>query len=191
MVRPHDQNRSGSHDPVVKTIHVPSAPDRPEVGLALGAGAALLAPTISLALGLNPAWLPGLGSVWRAAHLSNSIGLETGAFAGVLATQAILLIGVTLLWRAIAVFAPQSGWFLPDWRADCQARDLRHRAGPGVLLYVADAQRAVRVIADPVTAHALPAGVLDAARDALLEGMRQGDEIAAFASARVALRGGG
>lgn len=178
-------------DPVIKTIRVPSAPDRPEVGLGLGGAAALIAPTISLALGASPAWLPGLGSVWRAAHLSGSTGLDAGALAGVLATQAILLIAVTLLWRAIAVFGPQSGWFLPEWRADCQARDLRLGAGPGVLFYVADAQKTVRVLADPATAQALPVGALEAARDALVEGMRQGNDIGAFASARVALRGDG
>ena len=178
-------------EPHIRTIRGPSAPDRPEFGLGLAAAAALLGPAISVAFGSDPAWLPGLNSVWRAAHLSNANTLDSGALTGVLATQAMLLIGITLLWRAIAVFGPQSGWFLPEWRADCQARDLCYRAGPGVLFYIADAQNTVRVLADPDTARRLPAGALEAARDALVEGMGQGDEVRAFASARVALRRAG
>jgi len=172
----------------IQTIHVASAPDRPEVGLAIAAAAALLAPALSLAVGISPAWLPGLGSVWRAAHLSAATGLDTGPFMGVLATQAIVLIAVTLVWRAVAVFAPQAGWVLPEWRADSQARELLDLRRPGVLLYVADAQRCVRVLADPRVAARLAPGAMEAARNALAEGMASGDGISAFASARVALR---
>lgn len=175
-------------DLTIQTIRVASAPDRPEIGLALAGAAALLAPAVALAFGSSPAWLPGLGSVWRAAHLSAATGLDSGPFMGVLATQAIVLIGVTLVWRAVAVFGPQRGWFLPEWRADCQARDLLDRSHSGVLLYVAEAQRTVRVVTDPKVARRLPAGALDAAREALVDGMQRGDSVAAFASARVALR---
>lgn len=172
----------------IRTVHVASAPDRTVVGLAIAAAAAVLAPCLSLFLGLSPAWLPGLGSVWRAAHLSADTGLDTGPLVGVVATQAIILIAVTLVWRAVATFAPQSGWFLPDWRADGQARELMLQSSNAVLLYVADAQRCVRVVATPDVVARLSPDALSAARDALSEGMKRGDPISAFASARVALR---
>lgn len=183
------QKPAPSGDFAIRTIQVASAPDRLDIALGVAAAAALLAPTVSLFLAASPAWLPGLGSVWRVAHLSGDTGLDSGPFMGALATQAVILIGVTLLWRAVATFAPQSGWFLPGLRVECQARELMAGAPPCVLLYVADAQRSVRVLATPQVAAQLPAGALEAARDALQAGMQAGDAVSAFASARVALRG--
>lgn len=187
-MKPAPATARPSDDLVIRTVHVASAPDRPEVALTAGIAAALLAPTVSLALGINPAWLPGSGAVWRAAHLTAVTGLDTGPFMGVLATQAMVLISVVIIWRAVAVFAPQAGWLLPALRADFQARELLDGQGRSVLLYVADAQKAVRVVASTRTTADLPPGAIEAARDELASGMARGDAVAAFASARVALR---
>lgn len=175
----------------VRTVHVGSAPDRLEIALLLGVVVALLAPAISLALGVSPAWLPGLGSVWRAAHLSAETGLDSGPYVGSLMTQAVLLIGTVIAWRTVAVLAPQSGWWLPELRVDGHARSLIGSQQAVVLLYMADTQRSVRVIASAQLAPHLPAGALEVARDALVAGMQAGDPVSAFASARVALRSTG
>ena len=163
----------------IRTFHVASAPDRLDLALGLGIVVALLAPALSLALGTSPAWLPGLATVWRAGHLTAETGLDAGPFVGALMTQAILLIGVVLAWRAVANLAPQSGWLLPDLRVEGQARGLIGTRSDLVLFYV---------MASSDLAGQVPAAALQAARDALVAGMASGDAVSAFASARVALR---
>ncbi|MBN8553705.1 MAG: hypothetical protein J0L52_12520 [Caulobacterales bacterium] len=172
----------------IRTLHVASAPDRLDLALGLGVLVALVAPALSLALGTSPAWLPGLATVWRAAHLTAETGLNSGPFVGALMTQAILLISVVLLWRAVAAFAPRSGWLLPELRVDGHARGLVGTRSNLVLFYVADAERSVRVMASPDLAGQVPAAALEAARDALVAGMQVADPVSAFASVRVALR---
>ena len=169
-------------------VSVSSAPDCPEVGLALGVAAALLAPAISIAVGISPAWLPGIGSVWRAAHLTSATGMDPGLLSGVLLTQAIVVIAVFVTWRMIGALAPQSGWFLPEWRVSNHARTLLRNDGANILIYVAHAQRTVRVMASPRSEALLAPGTLAAVRDALLIGLVAGDEDAAFEAAGAVLK---
>lgn len=171
----------------VDTVVVPRAPDRLDLALMLAAGCTLLAPAVSLALGVSPAWLPGSNGLWRAAHLSAVEGLDVGAFTGALATQTLIFIAVILAWRAIAQFGPQSGWLLPELRADAQARDLFDATRPTVLIYVARTQRTVRILVSPTVSAKLPAPTIEQARQLLVEGIAAGDEARAIDRARALL----
>lgn len=172
----------------VQTATVKTAPDRLDLAMALAACCALLAPSISLAFGISPAWLPGMTSGWRAAHLAAFDGLAPGPFTGSLATQALVFVTVVLAWRTVSRLAPQSGWLLPEWRADAQARDLFDDSRPGALIYVARNQRSLRILVDPLVEASLPAGTVNKARDALVEGLKAGDEQGAIERARALLQ---
>jgi uncharacterized membrane protein len=167
----------------VDAVSVHSAPDRLDLGFLFAAGCALLAPAVSLAVGISPAWLPGASGVWRAAHLSAFDGLDVGPFTGALATQTLIFIAAILVWRALAQFGPQAGWFLPELRADGQARDLFDPARPGVLIYVARAQRTVRILVSPQLSDRIAGETVDRARQAITEGLEAGDEAGAIGRA--------
>lgn len=168
----------------VDCVSVHSAPDRLDIGLIVAAGCSLLAPAASLALGISPAWLPGSGALWRAAHLSAFSGLDVGPFTAALATQTLIFIAAALAWRITAQFAPQAGWVLPDLRADAQARDLFDAEAGGVLIYVARRQRAVRILVSPTLAQHLDTETVERARAALIAALRAGDEARGFSEAR-------
>lgn len=171
----------------VDVVIVHRAPDRLDLALMLAAGCTLLAPAVSLALGVSPAWLPGSNGLWRAAHLSAVEGLDVGAFTGALATQTLIFVAVVLSWRAIAQFGPQSGWLLPELRADAQARDLFDASRPTVLIYVARTQRTARILVSPALSVSLPAETIEQARELIIEGMAAGDEAGAIGRARALL----
>lgn len=70
-----------------------------DVSLGWAAAAALLLPTFLIPLGFGPAWMPGFGNSWEAAHLAGrdlSIGQALGAYAAV---QALVFVAVFLLTR--------------------------------------------------------------------------------------------
>lgn len=159
----------------VETVSVHCAPDRLDLALTVAACCALLAPAVSLALGVTPAWLPGADGLWRAAHLSASDGLDAGPFSGAIATQVLIFVAAFLVWRAVTRVAPRKGWLLPEWRADAQARDLFDHARAGALIYVAREQQAIRILVDPQVEASLPAGTVALARDVLVEGLKAGD----------------
>lgn len=171
----------------VDTVIVHGAPDRLDLALIAAAGCTLLAPAISLALGLSPAWLPGSNGLWRAAHLSAADGLDVGAFTGALATQTLIFIVVVLAWRAVAQFGPQAGWLLPELRADAQARDLFDPTRPGVLIYAARAQRTVRILTSPELSETLSVDLIERARQTVIDGMVSGDEAGGLGRARALL----
>lgn len=168
----------------IEEVVVHSAPDRLDLGLVFAAGFALLAPGISLAFGVSPAWLPSSDGLWRAAHLSAFDGLGVGPFTGALATQTLIFVTAILAWRAVARFGPQSGWPLPDLRADAQARDLFDPSRPNVLIYVAKAQRAVRILVAPEIADRISAESVENAAQVILDGLRSGDVANAIRQAR-------
>lgn len=171
----------------VQTVVVNSAPDRLDIALIFAAGCALLAPAVSLAVGVSPAWLPGSNGLWRAAHLSAFDGLDVGPFTGALATQTLIFIAVVLAWRAVAQFGPQAGWLLPELRADAQARDLFDPGQPGVLIYAARAQRSVRILVSSDIAGQIPHGAVDEASKVIAEGLKAGDGATAMLEGRALL----
>ena len=171
----------------VETVVVHGAPDRLDLALIAATVCTLLAPAISLALGVSPAWLPGSNGLWRAAHLSAAEGLDVGAFTGALATQTLIFLVVVLTWRAVAQFGPQAGWLLPELRADAHARDLFDPTRPGVLIYVARVQRTVRILASPELSATLSVELIGRARQTVIDGMVSGDEAGALRRARALL----
>lgn len=171
----------------VDSLSVHTAPDRLDVALIAAAGCALLAPAVSLALGISPAWLPGSNALWRAAHLSAFDGLAVGPFTGSLATQTLVFIFVALIWRAVAHFGPQAGWALPELRADSQARDLFDPEGDVVLIYLARRQRTLRILVAPSLRRDIPPEVVEQACAALRAAMAAGDEEGGLERARTLL----
>lgn len=171
----------------VESMIVPQAPDRLDLAFIFAAGCTLLAPAVSLAVGVSPAWLPGSNSLWRAAHLSAVEGLDVGAFTGALATQTLIFIAAILAWRAVAQFGPRAGWLLPELRADAQARDLFDTTRPNVLIYVAREQRTARILISPALRTGIAPETVEQARHILAEGLKAGDPAEAVRRARTLL----
>lgn len=170
----------------VQCIVVADAPALPAVGLLVGATLALIIPAACLALGLDPNWLPGAGEAWRAAHFSADRGLAEGPFVGVLLTQTIIFVFANLIWLALVRLTPQTGWFLPRWRARTQAHGL-HGSADSVLLYVALRQREACIVVGASAARRIAPAALTTALDRLTRAARAGQPDRGMREARAAL----
>lgn len=147
-------------------------------GLLIGVFCALVFPATSLALGIDPVWLPGASAAWRVSHVS-AASADSGVIAGVLATQAALLFAAPLIWRWLGPLAPKPVWLdrrIVDAAAvgAFQARGLNPE-GVDVLLYLDITRRQARIIAGTAARRAIEPDRFRAATDLLIAGAAAGD----------------
>lgn len=74
-----------------------------DVSLAWAAGAALLAPLLLIPLRFDPAWFPGIGDSWEAAHMAARDVTIARALTAYAIVQAAVFLGVFLLTSIPAV----------------------------------------------------------------------------------------
>ena len=161
-----------------------------DISLGWAAAAALILPLGLIPLGFDPAWVPGLGSSWEAAHLASRdvvVGQALGTYALI---QAVVFLVVFLLTSIPAV----SRFVTP--RAVRQARVrkaalqqfLAHglhvtEARTGVLIFAALGDHQVEVIADEGIHSKVDQSVWGDAVAVLAKGLRQNDPAGGFVAA--------
>jgi putative membrane protein len=126
-----------------------------DVMLAWAAAAALLLPLLAIPLGFDPSTLPSLADGWRAGH-SASAAVSAGA---AIAGHAVLQAATFLIVLALGLIPPVRRLLTPaPIRRDRVRRAALHQflahglhvteARTGVLIFAADADHRVEVIAD-------------------------------------------
>ncbi len=167
-----------------------------DVSLAWAAAAALILPLGLLPLGFDPAWLPGFGDGWQAAHLAAqdlTVGIAISAYAIV---QALVFLSVFLLTSIPGV----QRWVTPRSLRRTRVRRaalqqfLAHglhvtEARTGVLIFAALAEHQVEVVADEGIHSKVDETVWVEAVAALTKGLGSGDPVSGFEAA-IALCGG-
>jgi putative membrane protein len=157
-----------------------------EVAFAWAAAAALLAPPLSLVLGLKPGFfvaavLTLLDNGWVASHIGGLNAAVAAALVGYAAVQAVLFLVVLA-----AASAPPVRRLLtpgPLKHAQVHARAMEqfaHRlhaasASTGILIFAAMAERRVEIVADEAIHARVPPKTWDRAVQAALGPIRAGD----------------
>lgn len=160
--------------------------------IAWGAGVALLAPAILLALGLQVSAPEGLSvGSWTASQVED-VGEATAraALIGTLILQALLFVATVLLVsirpvrRALTPTGMKRSQVQQRAEEQFLARNMHTtRERTGVLIYVSFAERMAELIADE-TIHAQVADrTWDTAMAALVHGLRHGDPVGGFRAA--------
>lgn len=158
-----------------------------DVSLGWAAAAALLLPLGLVPLGFDPAWFPGLGNSWEAAHLASrqlTIGQAIGAYAVI---QAAVFVAVFLL-TCIPVIrrwvTPRSVRRSRVRRAAFQQflahglHTTEHRTG--VLIFAALSDHQVEVVADAGIHARVDRDIWAQAVDGLTERLRAGQPAEGF-----------
>ncbi|HZV83990.1 MAG TPA: TPM domain-containing protein [Brevundimonas sp.] len=167
-----------------------------DVSLGYAAAAALILPLALIPAGFDPAWVPGMGGSWRAAHLASgdlAIGQALAAYALIQATVFLIVLLVT----SIPVV---TRWVTPRAIRRERVREaalqqfLAHglhvtEERTGVLIFAAVADHQVEVIADEGIHSRVDQDVWAEAVDALTRGLKRGDPATGFVDA-VAVCGG-
>lgn len=161
-----------------------------DIALGWAAAAALILPLGLIPLGFEPAWVPGLGSSWAAAHLASSevvIGQTLGTYALI---QAVVFLVVFLLTSIPGV----SRFVTPRAIRQARVREaalqqfLAHglhvtQARTGVLIFAALGDHLVEVVADEGIHSRVDPSVWGDAVGVLAKGLRQGDPAGGFVAA--------
>jgi putative membrane protein len=165
-----------------------------EVAFAWAAAVALLAPPLSLALGLKPSFYMAavitlLDNGWVAAHVGGLNAAAAAALVGYAAVQA----GLFILVLTLVSWAPVRRWLTPGplKRAQVHARAMEqfaHRlhvssAAAGVLIFAALAERRVEIVADEAIHSRVEPSTWDQAVEAALAKIKAGDTAAGLAAA--------
>jgi len=161
-----------------------------DISLGWAAAAALLLPLGLIPLGFDPAWLPGLGAGWQAAHLSSTDVVVGQSLAAYVLVQAAVFLAVFLLTSIPAVrrfVTPRSVRRARVRRAALE-QFLAHglhvtQERTGVLIFAALSDHQVEVIADEGIYGKVDQSVWAAAVEALASGLKQGDAAAGFEAA--------
>ncbi|MGZ9098184.1 MAG: TPM domain-containing protein [Brevundimonas sp.] len=161
-----------------------------DISLGWAAAASMLLPLGLIPLGFDPAWIPGLGHGWQAAHLSSSDVIVGQSLAAYVLVQAAVFLTVFLLTSIPTV----RRWVTP--RAVRRARvrraaveqflahGLHITAGrTGVLIFAALSDHQVEVVADEGIHARVDQAVWADAAAALAGGLKRGDPAAGFESA--------
>jgi putative membrane protein len=126
-----------------------------ETPLAWAAGAALLLPLALVPLGFNPAWMPGFGDGWTAAHSSSlnvSVGVALSAYAliqAVIFAVVAMLVSIPPVRRALTPRGLRAKRVRRAAMEQFLSKGLHQTAErTGVLIFAAFAERQVEVIAD-------------------------------------------
>lgn len=161
-----------------------------DISLGWAAGAAMLLPLGLIPLGFDPAWIPGLGQGWQAAHLASADVIVGQSLAAYVLVQASVFLAVLLLTSIPVV----RRWVTP--RAVRRARvrraaveqflahGLHVTAGrTGVLIFAALSDHQVEVVADEGIHARVDQSVWADAAAALAGGMKRGDSADGFEAA--------
>jgi putative membrane protein len=157
-----------------------------DVAFAWAAGVALLAPPLSLALGLKPSFYMAavislLDNGWVAARVGGLNAAAAAALVGYAAVQA----GLFILVLTLVSWPPVRRWLTPGplKKAQVHARAMEqfaHRlhvsqAAAGVLIFAALAERRVEIVADEAIHAKVEAATWDRAVQAALAKIKAGD----------------
>lgn len=161
-----------------------------DVALGWSAGAALLLPLIVIPFGFDPAWLPGLGQGWEAAHLAArdvAVGAALTAYALLQAAVFLLMLVVTAIPAVRRLITPRALRRERVRRAALQ-QFLAHglhvtEARTGVMIFAALADHQVEVIADEGIHSKVSDEVWADAAAALARSMRAGQPVEGFQTA--------
>lgn len=161
-----------------------------DISLGWAAAAALILPLGLIPFGFEPAWVPGLGSGWEAAHLASSdvtVGLALGAYALI---QAVVFLVVFLLTSLPAVARSVTPRSIRQARVRKAALQqfLAHglhvtEARTGVLIFAALGDHQVEVVADEGIHGKVDQAVWADAVESLVMGLRRGDPAGGFVDA--------
>ena len=158
-----------------------------DVSLGWAAAAALLLPLGLIPFGFDPAWIPGLGDGWQAAHLSSTDVLVGQSLAAYALIQSAVFLTVFLLASIPGVrrvVTPRSVRRARVRRAAME-QFLAHglhvtQERTGVLIFAALSDHQVEVVADEGIHGKVDQAVWGDAVAALAKAMKQGDPAAGF-----------
>lgn len=161
-----------------------------DISLGWAAAAALILPLGVIPFGFEPAWVPGLGSGWEAAHLAASdviVGQALGAYALIQAVVFLLVFLLTSIPAVSRIVTPRSIRRARVREAALQ-QFLAHglhvtEARTGVLIFAALGDHQVEVIADEAIHSKVDQTVWADAVEVLAGGLRRGDPAGGFIDA--------
>lgn len=167
-----------------------------DISLGWAAAAALILPLALIPFGFDPAWIPGLGDGWQAAHLSSSDVIVGQSLAAYALIQSAVFLAVFLLTSIPGVrrmVTPRSVRRARVRRAALQ-QFLAHglhvtRDRTGVMIFAALSDHQVEVVADEGIHARVDRDVWAEAVAALARGMKDGDPATGFERA-IGLCGG-
>ncbi|WP_292065052.1 TPM domain-containing protein [Brevundimonas sp. UBA7664] len=158
-----------------------------DISLGWAAAAALLLPLGLIPFGFDPAWIPGLGEGWQAAHLSSTdviVGQSLAAYALIQSAVFLTAFLLTSIPGVRRMITPRSVRRARVRRAAME-QFLAHglhvtQARTGVLIFAALSDHQVEVVADEGIYSKVDHAVWADAVEALAKGMKQGDPAAGF-----------
>ena len=158
-----------------------------DISLGWAAAAALLLPLGLIPFGFDPAWIPGLGDGWQAAHLSSTdviVGQSLAAYALIQSAVFLAAFLLTSIPGVRRMITPRSIRRARVRRAAME-QFLAHglhvtEARTGVLIFAALTDHQVEVVADEGIYSKVDHTVWADAVAALAKGMKQGDPAAGF-----------
>lgn len=167
-----------------------------DISLGWAAAAALLLPLGLIPFGFDPAWVPGLGDGWQAAHLSSTdviVGQSIAAYALIQSAVFVTVFMLTSVPGVRRMVTPRSVRRSRVRRAAME-QFLAHglhvtEARTGVLIFAALADHLVEVVADEGIHSRVDDSIWADAVSALAVEMRKGDPAAGFEAA-IGLCGG-
>jgi putative membrane protein len=161
-----------------------------DISLGWAAGAAMLLPLGLIPLGFDPAWIPGLGHGWQAAHLSSADVIVGQSLAAYVLVQAAVFLTVLLLTSIPAVRRRVTPRAIRRARVRRAAVEqyLAHglhvtAARTGVLIFAALSDHQVEVVADEGIHARVDQAVWADAAAALADGMKRGNAAGGFEAA--------
>jgi len=161
-----------------------------DISLGWAAAAALLLPLGLIPFGFDPAWIPGLGDGWQAAHLSSTdvvVGHSLAAYALVQSAVFVTVFLLTSIPGIRRLVTPRSVRRARVRRAAME-QFLAHglhitRERTGVLIFAALSDHQVAVVADEGIHSKVDQVVWADAVEALVRGMKKNDPAAGFEAA--------
>ncbi len=161
-----------------------------DISLGWAAAAALLLPLGLIPLGFDPAWIPGLGDGWQAAHLSSTdvvVGQSLAAFALVQSVVFLMALLLTSIPGVRRLVTPRSIRRARVRRAAME-QFLAHglhttQDRTGVLIFAALSDHQVEIVADEGIHSKVDQAVWGDAVEALALRMKNGDPAGGFEAA--------
>ena len=167
-----------------------------DISLGWATAAALLLPLSLIPFGFDPAWIPGLGDGWQAAHLSSTDVIVGQSLSAYVLIQSAVFVTVFLITSIPGVLRRVTPRSIRRARVRRAAMDqfLAHglhvtQERTGVLIFAALSDHQVEVIADQGIHGKVDQAVWADAVEALAKGMKTGDPAAGFEVA-ISLCGG-
>lgn len=161
-----------------------------DISLGWAAAAALLLPLGLIPFGFDPAWIPGLGHGWQAAHLSSGDVIVGQSLSAYVLIQAAVFLAVLLLTSIPTVrrlVTPRAVRRARVRRAAMEqflAHGLHVTEGrTGVLIFAAVADHQVEVVADQGIHEKVDPAVWGDAVEVLARGLKRDDPAAGFEGA--------